>query len=749
MKRTILFAAALFGLALTSTAADPASHVNLFIGTAGHGHTFPGPVMPNGMIQPGPDTRVSGWDACGGYHYDDSRINGFSQTHLSGTGCASLGDFLLMPTTGEQTIAPQADSLQSLAFASAFSHATETAEPGYYGVTLERYDIRAEITATERAAIYRFTYPATAEAGMIIDADFSNNNQYLQNVTVEAEGDTAVRVSRTTHGWVNRREIYGRFVFSRAFRHRTVTDLLAPDAGGYRRPVVKMLLDFGPLAEGDTVMVKAAVSAVDADGARANIGEIDGWDFDAVRRKAREAWNHRLSAVKLEPDGGGDARDSALTVFYTALYHCFIHPSLFQDADGRYRGMDGEVRQGSFSNPIYHVYSLWDTHRGLHPLLSVIDPELNSRLLNSLLTKYDEGGILPMWELAGNYTCTMTGYHSASLLADAVTKGQSSFPASKAYRAARRSAEGDTAGIKAPGFIRRALMPPSKHFKNTLGWIPRDRENESVAKGLEYAYDDWCISLLAGAAGDRDGQRLFENRAGLYRNYFDPETRFMRGRDGHGAWHEPFNPRHSDHRSDDYCEGTAWQWSWFVPHDVHGLISLMGGREAFTARLDSLFTADSAIEGDGASSDISGMIGQYAHGNEPSHHIAHLYNYAGRPERTQKLVARILDGQYSDRPDGLSGNEDCGQMSAWYVLNALGIYQVAPGSPVYSLGRPWFPRAVVNLPSGRTLEIRTRGFTRDERAINRITLNGRELDGPFLSHNDIMGGGILEFEFML
>lgn len=351
-----------------------------------------------------------------------------------------------------------------------------------------------------------------------------------------------------------------------------------------------------------------------------------------------------------------------------------------------------------------------------------------------------------MWEVSGGYTGTMPGYHAVSPMADAVAKGIADFDIAEAYRAGRRSSHSDTTGIHTTRYLSRALNLPSKNWKDSIGWIPWDAENESVAKGLEYAYDDWCISLLARAAGDEKGAAEFARKGQCYRNYWDPQTRFMRGRDRDGKWHEPFNPYSSEHRNDDYCEGTAWQWMWFVPHDVEGLMELMGGRDAFVARLDSLFSAESRLEGNTVSSDISGLIGQYAHGNEPSHHIIHLYNYASRPDRTQELVTRVLAEQYRDDPDGLSGNEDCGQMSAWYVLNALGFYQVCAGKPVYSLGRPIFEEAVINLPEGKKFVIKTKHLSPENRYVKRVKLNGRALREPFFTHDDIRNGGVLEFE---
>ena len=487
-------------------------------------------------------------------------------------------------------------------------------------------------------------------------------------------------------------------------------------------------------------MVKMGISAVDTEGAKKNLeAEIPSWEFEQVRSNARQAWNNYLSKIDITTQDETDR-----SIFYTAMYHTAISPNLFTDVDGRYWGMDLKVHQGNADKPIYTVFSLWDTFRALHPLLSIIDTQLNNDFIRSLLQKHQEGGIFPMWDLASNYTGTMIGYHAASLIADAYTKGYADFDLQEAYNACLRAAEYDTTGIKCPALVLPHLMPMAKYYKNTLGYIPCDRENESVAKALEYAYDDYCISVLAEAVGDYKNQEKYTRFAKAYELYFDPSTRFMRGLDSKGEWRSPFSPRASNHRSDDYCEGNAWQWTWFTPHDIEGLVELMGGEQAFVGKLDSLFTADSSLEGDAVSADISGLIGQYAHGNEPSHHIIHMYNYVNQPWKTQELIDRVLKEQYRNAPDGLSGNEDCGQMSAWYILNAMGFYQVCPGKPVYSIGRPLFDKVTINLPEAKTFTIITKNNSKDNKYIESAMLNGQELNIPFLEHKDIAAGGTLE-----
>ncbi len=725
--------------ACTTAPRDYASYVDPFIGTGGHGHTYPGAVVPNGMIQPSPDTRIDEWDACSGYYYADNTINGFSHTHVSGTGCADYGDVLLMPTVGVQDCRPVSRKSQQLSYCSPFSHENETAEPGYYSVFLERYGVKAELTATQRAAIHRYTFPEAQDAGFILDLDYSIQNQKNEEMVLEVLSDTEIRGHKKTVYWAFDQYINFYAKFSKPFTCTLMTDSVTVDEDGSRLPVAKALLQF-PTADGEEVLVKVGVSAVDMDGARRNVEtEIPGWDFDGVRRSARQSWNDYLSKIDITTSD-----DRQRTIFYTSLYHTGMQPNLFTDVDGRYLGMDLKPHQGSVADPVYTIFSLWDTFRAYHPLMTIIQPELNQAFIRSLVLKQKEGGIFPMWELAGNYTGTMIGYHAASLVADAYTKGYRDFDVQEAYRACLRAAEYDTTGIHCPDLVLPHLMPPAKYWKNKIGYVPCDKDNESVAKALEYAYDDWCISVLADALGDEQNRSKYAAFAEGYKVYFDPVTRFMRGLDSKGNWRTPFSPRSSNHRNDDYCEGTAWQWTWFVPHDVDGLVELMGGREAFIGKLDSLFTAESALEGDMVSADISGLIGQYAHGNEPSHHIAHLYNYVGQPWRTQEIVDEVLHTLYSDQPDGLSGNEDCGQMSAWYILNSMGFYQVCPGKPVYSVGRPLFDEAVIHLGENKDFVIRTIGNSPENKYVQKIVLNGRELDAPFFTHQELANGGVLE-----
>lgn len=733
---------------------DYADYVNPFIGTGGHGHTFPGAVVPNGMIQPSPDTRIYGWDACSGYYDTDTVINGFSHLHLSGTGCGDYGEILLMPTVGEQRIkfssevagsdasfAETGDSpAQSLPYASRFQHQNEVASPGYYSVFLDSYGVKAELTATSRVALHRYTFPESDEAGFILDLDYSLQGQLNRALNLEVVNDSTLRGHKNTNSWAWRHDVFFEAVFSKPFTCDILTDTIQSAKGERLVPLKKALLHFAT-AKDEQVLVKVAISSVDAEGAKKNLAEIPGWDFEQVKTDARRDWNNYLGKIDIE---GGNAEQN--TVFYTALYHTGISPSLFTDIDGRYRGLDREIHTADADKPMYTIFSLWDTFRALHPLQTIIDPAKNTRFINALLQQYQDGGILPMWELAGNYTGTMIGYHAVPVIVDAYMKGDRGFDAQLALKACLRSAEYDTlASVATTDYLKHvALMPISKYYKNTLGYVPCDKENEAVAKGLEYAYNDWCISQLAGALGETDIQQRYAEFGRSYRHYFDPSVRFMRGKDVNGNWRTPFNPRFSNHREDDYCEGTAWQWTWFVPQDVDGLVELMGGREGFIGKLDSLFTADSALEGDQTSADISGLIGQYAHGNEPSHHILHLYNKVGQPWKTQELVDNVLHNQYFNDPNGLSGNEDCGQMSAWYVLNAMGFYQPCPGNPEYSIGRPLFNAVTIRLPQGKEFRIVAKNNSATNKYIESATLNGNALSAPYFTHQQLMEGGVLE-----
>lgn len=718
------------------------AHVNPFIGTGGHGHTFPGATVPYGMVQLSPDTRLNGWDACSGYHSSDGAILGFSHTHLSGTGIGDYGDILLMPTTGRQPLSQGTAENPDAGYCSKKATGSETAFPGYYQVTLADYNVKAELTATARAGMHRYTYPNQSDAGVILDVGHTLQSHHNTVNQIEILNDHEIRGYKVTKGWARDHHVYFHAVFSKPFTYDLAVGekLLNDDSNSINEVGAKALLKFSNLSD-DQLMVKVGISAVDYEGARKNVEkEIPDWDFEAVQSSALSQWKRWLQKVDVK--GGTPDQQK---IFYTALYHTGISPNVFTDVDGRYRGMDKKIHQANGSNN-YTVFSLWDTFRAFHPLMTIVNPARNEEWIRALLKKYEQGAVLPMWELSSNETGTMIGYHSVPVIVDAYFKGYRNFDVEKAYAAIVHSASYDTVNVFFPDDeVKRNLMPKAKYFNETLGYIPCDKENESVSKALEYAYNDWCIAQMANALGKKSDYKKFMERSKRYAKYFDQETGFMRGKKSDGSWKTPFNPRFSNHREDEYVEGNAWQWSWFVPHDVEGLVKLHGGKKEFITKLDSLFSVSSAVDGHNSSADISGLIGQYAHGNEPSHHIAYLYNYVGQPWKTQELVDEILTTLYFNNENGLSGNEDCGQMSAWYILSSLGFYQVSPGDPTYTIGRPLFEEATINLDNGKQFVIKAPGNNAATKYVQQVKLNGKVLAKPFFSHQELMNGGVLEF----
>lgn len=689
--------------------------VDPLIGTGGHGHTYPGAALPFGMVQASPDTRLTGWDGCSGYHYADSVIYGFSHTHLSGTGCSDYGDILLMPTVGAVQLA-RGDA-RVAGYASPFRHREEEASPGYYRVKLDEGGVVVEIAATMRAAMHRYVYPKTGAANVIIDLE---HRDPVIDSRIRFVSDTEIEGFRRSREWAEDQHVYFVARFSKAFARRGVArndSLLAgaPEASGTN---VKAYASFETAAN-EAVLVKVGISAVDVAGARKNLdAEIPGWDFEEVRAGANKAWNEALGAI----DVRGGTRDQRVA-FYTALYHAMLAPNLFMDVDGRYRGRDLEIHEAKgFVN--YTVFSLWDTYRAEHPLFTIIEPERTADFINTFLAQYEQGGALPIWELAGNETYCMIGYHAVPVIVDAYVKGIRGFDAERSLEAMKHTAESDYRGLA--------------HYRE-LGYIPSDREGESVSKTLEYAYDDWCIAQMAGKLGADEDRDRYLRRAQSYRNLFDPSTGFMRAR-VNGGWWTPFDPAEVNFN---YTEANAWQYSFAVPHDVSALMALMGGPERFAAKLDSLFTVSPKTTGTELP-DVSGLIGQYAHGNEPSHHMAYLYSYAGLPWKTQERVRSIMDGLYGAGVDGLCGNEDCGQMSAWYVLSALGFYPVTPGSDAYVIGSPLFREASIAVGPEKRFVVKAKGVSKKNIYIQSASLNGRPYPKSYLRHGDVAAGGVLE-----
>lgn len=737
----------LFSCAEKNLPKEYTDSVNVFIGTGGHGHTFPGATLPHGMVQLSPDTRLLGWDACSGYYYDDTSIMGFSHTHLSGTGIGDYGDILFMPVVGEKPLIAGTAENPDEGYRSRFSHEQESARPGYYQVLLQDDSINVELTATLRAGLHRYTYPKASDARLIVDMEPTIHGHQHPVTQIRVVNDSTIAGMKYTVGWAKRHYVYFYAVFSSPFDYKLYSGTeYQSDSTSVTVNTAKAVISFRNLPADGRVLAKVGISSVDEEGARLNVeAEIPNWDFEGVMQQANTAWNEALGKIDIETSDN-DSR----TVFYTSLYHAFIQPSLASDVDGRYRTMGHEIKQdASYTN--YTVFSLWDTFRAAHPLYTIVTPEQNQAFIRSLLRKYDEGGILPKWELASNETGTMIGYHAVSVIADAMMKKQCDFDVKKALEACIRSSVYDTTGVT-PMMDRQILngklMPVSIKYKNELGYIPCDKVGGSVSQGLEFAYNDWLIAQMMKEHNRKDLYDKYMELSRNYRNYFDPETKLMRGRLSDGSWITPFDPA-SVQRPSNYVEGNAWQWAWFVPQDVEGLMELVGGQKSFEAHLDTLFATSSELTGDpNAAADVTGMIGQYAHGNEPSHHIPYLYNYAGAPRKTQALVDHILRTLYHNDPNGLSGNEDVGQMSAWYALSAMGFYSFCPGRPVYEIGRPMFDKVTIHLSDGKDFVIQAKNNSEENKYIRSMKLNGEELAEPRFSHFDLMKGGelILEME---
>lgn len=696
---------------------SPTDLVNTFIGTGGHGHTYPGASMPFGMMQLSPDTRLDGWDGCGGYHYTDNIIFGFSHTHLSGTGVSDYGDILFMPTTGELKFHNGTETEGDLGYSAHFSHSTEEARPGYYKVHLEEPDIDVELTVSERSGIHRYNFNGNGPRQVLID--LAHRDMVLES-SIKLVNENEVEGMRRSKAWAEDQLVY--FV---ARSDRPITGLAiqsdgkAIDADFAVGTDIKAAMLFDP-EESSELNLKVGISATSLEAARENLeAEIGAKSFDEVAQSAETAWAKELGRIEIK---GGTQEEQR--IFYSALYHSYLAPNLFSNVDGSYRGTDLKTHQGKGKQ--YTVFSLWDTFRGTHPLFTITQRERTQEFLNTFLRQYEVGGQLPVWELAGNYTGCMIGYHSIPVIVDAYFKGITDFDEEQMLEAMLASAEQDHLGLDAY----------KKH-----GYISSDAESESVSKTLEYAYDDWCIAIYAEAIGKQDIVSRYFERAQSYKNLYDPSNGFLHAR-LNGSWSGPFVPSEVNFN---YTEANAWQYNFFTPQDVNGHIELMGGGGNFVKQLDALFSAESATTGR-EQVDITGLIGQYAHGNEPSHHMAYLYSYVGKPWKTQELVRRIMRNLYADAPDGLSGNEDCGQMSSWYVLSAMGFYPVTPGSDIYVLGSPLFDEASINLENGKQFTIKAVNNASGNVYIGSAKLNGHKLDRSFIQHEEIMAGGLLEFE---
>jgi predicted alpha-1,2-mannosidase len=700
-------------------------YVDPFIGTGFHGHVFMGASVPFGAVQLGPVNLSTGWDWCSGYHYSDSTLIGFSHTHLSGTGIGDLGDISLMPVTGNVPLTKGvAGSIES-GYASLYSHSQEQATPGYYAVYLKRYGIQAALTATERVGVHQYTFPASTEAKVIIDLETGIGWDAPVETFLQKINDSTIAGYRFSKGWARDQRIYFTAVFSKPVRDCIFYDSSTVKEGtqvkGQR---VKAVAVFTTGAN-EKITIKVGISPVSTENAMQNIVvEMPQWNFEQVAARANRAWNKELGKVAV--NSGDPAR---LRTFYTALYHTLIAPSIFNDHNGDYLGTDKKIyRQQSFTN--LTTFSLWDTYRAAHPLFTLFQSNRVNDMVNSMLAIYQQQGKLPIWHLMGNETNTMPGYSAVQVVADAYLKGFRGFDTALAWEAVKATAMGNERGLS---------------YVKQYGFIPADSMVESVAMGMEYAIADAAIAQMARRMGKTEDYHYFSKRALYYRNYFDKETGFVRGKVTATQWRTPFSPFVSRHMKDDFSEGNAWQYTWLVPQDVEGLMGLLGGQKGFLAKLDALFVAKGDM-GEEASNDITGLIGQYAHGNEPSHHIAYLYTYAGQPWKTAEKVRYILDSLYADRPDGLCGNEDVGQLSAWYVLSALGLYQVNPANDVYVFGSPVMDNATLTFGNGKVLQVTMLHNGQAHPYIQRISLNGNNYTKTYISYAALLAGGQLVIE---
>ncbi len=641
-------------------------YVNPMIGTGGHGHTYPGATVPFGMVQLSPDTRIDGsWDGCSGYHYDDSVIYGFSHTHLNGTGCSDYGDIMLMPTMGEPNFNPKE-------YGSKFSHSNEKATAGFYSVKLDKHNIDVNLTTSTRVGFHQYTFNNAGQANIILDL---NHRDKLLYGDIKIIDNKTIEVLRRSEAWAKDQYVYARIEFDKPMQISKTEANQENRKDFYSGNELKIAFS-KQVKKGEKISVKVSLSLTSYEGAKLNSSEINHWDFNKVKQDAERLWDKELSKIEVTSDN-----KDKLVIFYTALYHTMVQPNIAQDIDGKYRGRDNKVHDGEGFD-YYSVFSLWDTFRAAHPLYTLIDKKRTTDFINTFLKQYEQGGRLPVWELASNETDCMIGYHSVSVMADAMAKGITGFDYEKAFEAAKHSAMLDHLGLDA--------------YKKQ-GFISMDDEHESVSKTLEYAYDDWCIAQMAQILSKHDDYNYFMKRSQNWKNIFDWNTGFMRPKKN-GGWDKPFDPREINNN---FTEGNSWQYSFFVPQDIPGMIEAYGGNEKFEAKLDEMFNSESKTTGR-EQVDVTGLIGQYAHGNEPSHHMAYLYNYIGKPEKTTEKVHYILNNFYKNSPDGLIGNEDCGQMSAWYVLSSMGIYSVTPGKLTWSTTSPYFKNVKINFENGKS-----------------------------------------------
>lgn len=698
---------------------DDVQYVDPYIGSGGHGHVFVGASVPYGMVQLGPSNIFKGWDWCSGYHYSDNILIGFSHTHLSGTGCNDLGDILLMPMNEIHVRRGEQKDISD-GYASTYSHKNEVVRPYYYSVLLDKYQIRAELTATARVGFHRYTYPSGKPSYVMVDLHEGNGDEAYACYARKVD-DYTIEGYRYDHGWSPDRKVY--FVLksnTRILKFTAYDNDVPTTYTQLRGKSVKCILDFGRASQ---VLLKVALSSVSTGNAMENMeSELPGWDFVQTEDAARSKWNAQLGKVKVRALSDRDRR-----IFYTSLYHTMIAPSLYCDVNGQYRGMDDMIYADS-ARANYTTMSLWDTYRAWNPLMTLIEPDLVPHLVNSMLSIYRQQDKLPIWPLWNGETNCMPGYSSVPVIADAYLKGFTGFNAEDAFEAMKATATNpDQSGVP---------------YVMKDGFIPADKAGESVSKAMEYAVDDWGIAAMARKMGKKEDADVFAKRAGYYKNYFNSSIGFMCPRLSDGSWKTPYYPSMAGVR--DFTEGNGWQYTFFVPQDPYGLIRLFGGDKKFTRKLDQFFTNHDSM-GPHAQSDITGLIGQYAHGNEPSHHIAYLYTYAGEQWKTAEKVRYVMDQFYTDQPDGIIGNEDCGQMSAWYVLSAMGFYQVNPCDGVFVFGSPVLGKAEMTVGSGRTFTMEAVGNSAENKYIEKAYLNGKPYGKSYITYEEILRGGTLKF----
>ncbi|WP_316735470.1 GH92 family glycosyl hydrolase [Pedobacter aquatilis] len=696
--------------------------VDPLIGSAKHGHVFVGANVPFGAVQLGPNNIMEGWDWCSGYNYVSNTITGFAHTHLSGTGIGDLGDVSIMPATGK-LIVDKGTTPDGDGYLSKFSHNNEVAKAGYYSVLLDKYAIKAELTSTERVGFHKYSFEKNAQnPHIIIDLIEGIGWDKPVESSLKQVDETTIVGHRNSKGWANDQRLYFVIKLSQPIKNLILYDSTAVKSGKSLKGVkLKAAVEFASL-NNDELQIKVALSPVSIENAILNLKtELPGWDFASTVKTADAKWNKELSKVKI------DASDNTKTIFYTALYHTMVAPSLYNDVNKDYLGTDKQVyKNASFNN--LTTFSLWDTYRAANPLFTIIHQDKISDVVNTMLAIYKQQGKLPVWHLMGSETNTMVGYHAVPVIVDAYLKGYRGFDVNLAYQAVKQSALQKTNGIE---------------YIQQLKFIPSDKVEESVAKALEYAIDDYCIAMMAKALNKTEDYKYFSKRAQLYKEYFDKDVQFMRGKTADGKWRSPFSPVAAKHRGDDYTEGNAWQYTWLVPQDVEGLIKLFGGDKPFLNKLDSLFIVPAGLDA-GSSPDISGLIGNYAQGNEPGHHIPYLYAYAGQPWKTADLIRKIDREFYTAKPDGLCGNEDVGQMSAWYIFTSLGFYPVNPANGAYVFGTPLVKNAKIELGNNKAFNVKVVNNSAVNKYIQKIVLNGKAYTKSFLLHKTIMAGGNME-----